>query len=140
MYARTVPAVAATGMAVTLVPADPVADGAFSVSSVGTNNQIAPGPDGNMWVTLDGATDVARITRAGVVTEFDDPAVSLPVGITAGPDGNLWVTYNGGVARFDPANPTTMTRTPIATISDPRAITSGPVVDPTPAKWRFRRL
>ena len=109
--------------------AAPAADGTFPVTSVGTNNQITRGPDDNMWVTLDGATtNVAKITPAGVVTEFDLPGVSSPVGITAAA-GNLWVTVNGGVARFDPAdplNPATTVSTPIAAITDPRSITVGP--------------
>lgn len=105
---------------------DPVADGVFAVSDVGTNNQITVGPDGAIWLTLQGAKDVARIGLDGVVTEYDDPGVTAPIGITAGPDGNLWVTYTGGVARFAPASPTTMVKTALADIVDPRAITVGP--------------
>lgn len=106
--------------------ADPVADGEFSVTDVGTNNQITPGPDGNMWVTLQGANDFARIAADGTVTEYNAATVTNPIGITAGPDGNMWVTQNGGVAMFSPASPTTATATAIADIADPRAITVGP--------------
>ena len=80
-------------------------DGKFTVSGVGTNNDIAKGPDGNMWVTLDQTNDVAKITPRGVVTEFNPANVTSPVGITAGPDGNIWVTQAGGVARFSPNQP-----------------------------------
>lgn len=106
--------------------ADPHLDGTFPVSDVGTNNQITTGPDGNIWVTLQGAKDVARITPAGVVTEFDAANMAAPIGITTGPDGNLWVTQTGGVARFAPADPTSAVKFPLADITDPRAITAGP--------------
>lgn len=120
---------AALVLPVTASPAsaDPVADGQFAVTGVGTNNQIAPGPDGNMWVTLDAAgADVAKISPDGTVTEYDAATINSPTGITAGPDGKLWVTQNGGVASFTPGSPTTAVATPIAAIADPRAITAGP--------------
>jgi streptogramin lyase len=127
----TTAALLAGGLALTtpIATAAPAADGTFSVTSVGTNNQITQGPDNNMWVTLDDATkNVARITPAGVVTEFDLPGIAAPIGITA-QGGNLWVTLNGAVARFDPAAPenagTTIT-TPLADIADPRSIAVGP--------------
>ena len=85
--------------------AAPDVDGKFTVSGVGTDNDIAKGPDGNMWVTLDQTNDVAKITPRGVVTEFNPANVTSPVGITAGPDGNIWVTQAGGVARFSPNQP-----------------------------------
>ena len=104
--------------------AAPQKDGSFAVSSVGTNNQIARGPDGSMWVTLDGGTtEVARVTSAGIVTEFDLPGVSNPVGIVAAA-GKLWVDFNGGVASFSPADPSgTVATTAIATLTDPRIMT-----------------
>lgn len=122
---------AATGVAVPLTAApavaDPAVDGQFTVSSVGANNQIAAGPDGNMWLTLDGgAADVARITPAGAVTEFNSAVITNPMGITAGPDGRLWVTQAGGVARFFPADPVNAQAFPIPAVTDPRAITVGP--------------
>jgi streptogramin lyase len=128
---RLLAAAAACVIAVTTftapAAADAVVDGTFPVSSVGTNNQIAAGPDGNMWVTLDsGTNDYARITPSGTVTEFNAATVANPVGLIAGPDGNLWVTQNGGVAKFSPANPTAATATAIADIADPRGITVGP--------------
>ncbi|MBK6764579.1 MAG: hypothetical protein IPG68_15540 [Micrococcales bacterium] len=128
---RIVAALSATAVAVPLsagpASADPVLNGEFTVSGVGTNNQIAVGPDGNMWVTLESVTkDVAKITPDGTVTEYESANMSNPIGITAGPDGNLWVTQAGGVARFAPADPTTATPFAIAAIADPRAITTGP--------------
>ncbi len=106
--------------------AAPDVDGKFTVSGVGTNNDIAKGPDGNMWVTLDQTNDVAKISPRGVVTEFNPANVTSPVGITAGPDGNIWVTQAGGVARFSPANPDGAVKFDIADVSDPRPIVTGP--------------
>ena len=70
-----------------------------------------------------GTTEVARVTSAGTVTEFDLPGVSSPVGIVAAA-GKLWVDFNGGVASFSPADPTgTVATTAIATLTDPRIMT-----------------
>lgn len=121
---------AAALLAPTASPAAPAIDGEFAVSSVGTNNELALGPDGNMWVTLDGnTTELARITPAGQVTEFDPVNIENPVGIVEGPDGNMWVTQGGGVAgvaRFSTADPDAAVKFAIPDISDARGITVGP--------------
>lgn len=53
---------------------------------------IAPGPDGNLWFTDADDHQIGRITPAtGIVTVF--PGGS-GLGITTGPDGNLWFTNN----------------------------------------------
>ena len=65
--------------------------------------QIAPGPDGNMWFTDNfhpfgdpASYDVGRVTPAGVVTTFKAPTPANGCqcigasGITAGSDGNVW--------------------------------------------------
>jgi streptogramin lyase len=87
--------------------AAPVVDGVFPIGSeVGTNNKIVAGPDGNVWLTVeDGTKDVARVTAAGQVQEFDIEGIETPVGIAPGPDGNLWVTDVEKAARFAPGNP-----------------------------------
>ncbi|HEY5708395.1 MAG TPA: hypothetical protein VIS51_03280 [Solirubrobacterales bacterium] len=55
---------------------------------------IAAGPDGNLWVTQ-GTNGLARITPAGVVTEYPTSTASFNAeanvcSVTAGPDGNVW--------------------------------------------------
>ncbi|HEY8582672.1 MAG TPA: hypothetical protein VIL49_06985 [Capillimicrobium sp.] len=106
-------------------PAAPAVAGEFAVSA--QPGQLALGPDGNVWVALDGvARDLARVAPDGTVTEFTTAGVTNPVGIAAGPDGNLWLTQAGGVARVAPAAPTLSTVFPVADIADPRAITAGP--------------
>lgn len=93
----------------------------------GEPHHLALGPDGNIWVALDGVTsDVARVTPDGRVTGFQTTAMNGPNGIAAGPDGNLWVTQNGGVARFSPADPTRAEAFPVADIADPRGVVAGP--------------
>jgi streptogramin lyase len=87
--------------------AAPFVDGEFPVASVDSNTKIAAGPDGNIWLTLAfsaGGKDVARVTPAGEVTEYELEATN-PLGITAGPEGNVWITQNGGVTKFSPTEP-----------------------------------
>jgi streptogramin lyase len=58
---------------------------------------ITSGPDGNLWFTE--TFGIARITTAGVITEFMVPGASglnPPISIAAGADGNLWFTQGGG--------------------------------------------
>ena len=74
----------------------------FSIPHNTTNKPqwIAQGSDGNMWFTENPGGVVARITAAGVVTEFTPP-VGIPPDLPANPqpqmiigasDGNLWFT------------------------------------------------
>ena len=60
---------------------------------------ITVGPDGALWFNVPCGT-VARITTAGVITEY--PVGAGPAGITAGPDGALWfaVPYNNSISRL----------------------------------------
>jgi virginiamycin B lyase len=94
-----------------LVPASavgaPVVDGTFPLGSeVETNDKIVAGPDGNVWLTVQSATkDVARVTPAGQVEEFDIEGIETASGIAVGPDGNLWITDVEEAAKFGPADP-----------------------------------
>ncbi|HSK50883.1 MAG TPA: hypothetical protein VK889_10385 [Solirubrobacterales bacterium] len=132
--ARRIPALGfPAALLVTLVLAGPAAaapavSGEFPlVGKIDTNNKLARGPDGNMWVTLQGPEkDVAKITPAGEITEYD-LAVAGASGIVTGPDGNLWVTRPGGLTRFSAADPVG-SKAPfeIATITGNSPITVGP--------------
>ncbi len=107
--------------------AAPAVDGEFAVS--GKPGYIALGPDGNLWAVLSGSAqnnDVARISPAGVVEEFDVPALAGAVGIAAGPDGNLWVTRPAKVARFAPGAPAGAAEFAVADLATPRDVTAGP--------------
>jgi len=108
--------------------AAPHVDGSFPLKAeLGSNNKIVAGPDGNVWVTVaDLTNDVARITPAGQVTEFDLENVSAPTGIAVGPEGRLWVTQNEGVASFSTAEPTKTKTTTIAQVKAFSSIVAGP--------------
>jgi hypothetical protein len=87
--------------------AAPVIDGQFPLASpVETNTKIASGSDGNIWVVVHGVeNDVARVTPAGEVTEFELENIEQLSGIAPGPEGKIWVTATGKVASFSPSDP-----------------------------------
>lgn len=65
---------------------------------------IALGPDGNLWFTLRATDQIGRISPSGSLSTFAVPgAGSAPVGICAGPDGAMWFTQSGSdqVGRID---------------------------------------
>ena len=71
---------------------------------------IVAGPDGNIWVTESNQNQIARVTPAGVATEWAIPGASkarpaTPMGIAAGRDGNLWFTESTAraIGRVTPA-------------------------------------
>jgi streptogramin lyase len=83
----------------------PAGSPAGTPSTPATPTGITAGPDGALWLAgIPG--EVARITTAGVVTEFAVPVIPPPAGsgagtaptlvtpngITLGPDGALWFT------------------------------------------------
>ena len=115
------------GLIATTAHAAPAVDGEFAVS--GKPGYIALGPDGNVWAVLSGSAlnnDVARISPAGVVEEFDVPNLAGAVGIAAGPGNSLWVTRPAKVASFSPENPAGATEFAVADLATPRDIALGP--------------
>jgi streptogramin lyase len=104
--------------------AAPAVTGEFDLGEV--PQYLTLGPDGNMWVALEGS-DIARVAPDGTVKTFTVPEINTPKGITTGPDANLWVTQINGVVRFSPADPeNTGTKFEILLIGAPQAITAGP--------------
>jgi streptogramin lyase len=105
--------------------AKPRLAGTFDLT--GTPEDIARGPDGNMWVTLSGGgNSLAKIEPGGGVTEYDPAAIGTPEGITTGQDGNLWVTQANEVVSVPPADPNSADDFSINSIGAPQAITKGP--------------
>lgn len=114
---RHIQAILVALLALAVLPAAasaaPKIDGEFSVPGLGANNKIVEGPDGNMWATVSNeAKDVARITPAGEVKEFELKEglkeVTSASGIAVDAEGHLWITGTtpggeGLVARFTPA-------------------------------------
>jgi streptogramin lyase len=97
-------------------------------SELGTNNKIVQGPDGNIWVTLEGEEkDVAKISPLGAVEEFDlGTEVDRPKGIVSAA-GKLWVPLKeNGVASFSPAQPTTIEKFAITGLGREAAMGVGP--------------
>jgi streptogramin lyase len=64
-------------------------------SSPAVPGEMALGPDGNMWVILEGANKIAKVPATGAVAEFSLPAGSNPADITAGPGNSMWFTNAG---------------------------------------------
>lgn len=58
---------------------------------------IALGPDGNIWVAETGRGAIAKITPAGIVTEFALGAGNQPYAVTSGIGGVVWITERSGV-------------------------------------------
>ena len=95
----------------------------------GYANRLALGPDGNMWVTFENHPDnkdVARVTPAGVINDFEVTANTGVGGIVAGPDGNLWITDLGRVIEIPPSDPESETPHDLTGFGQGEGITVGP--------------
>ncbi len=64
-----------------------------------TPKEMAVGPDGNMWVVLEGTNKIAKVPTTGAITEFSLPAGTIPGDITAGPGNSMWFT-NGAAKKI----------------------------------------
>jgi streptogramin lyase len=85
------------------------------VAPVAWPREIAPGPGGNLWFTTGVPGEglhgkVGRITPAGKITMFNNPAIHSPQGITEGPDGNMWFVNPtpGTIGRITPCGKVTI--------------------------------
>jgi len=63
---------------------------------------LAPGADGNVWVSERASSQAARVTPAGDIAEFPvlgtGGGFTLPLQcVTHGPDGNVWFTVTKGI-------------------------------------------
>jgi streptogramin lyase len=88
---------------------------------------IVTGRDGNLWFTEGGR--VARITPAGVVTEFRAGLGrnASPGDVALGPDGNVWFTDSrGAIGRITPHG--AIREFPVGTVEGegPEVISAGP--------------
>ncbi len=104
----------------------PQIDAEFPVPGAALVEELAAGPDGNLWFTEVGK--IGRFTPAAAVTEFTIPTPgSNPQGICAGGDGALWFTESSGnkIGRIDTAGGITEHPLPSAS-SAPQGIAPGP--------------
>jgi len=100
----------------------------YTIPTANGPRGIVAGPDGALWFTEGVGNRIARITAAGVITEFAIPTSdSDPYGITSGPDGALWFTEQQGnrIGRITTTGTITEFAIPTAD-SYPHGITSGP--------------
>jgi streptogramin lyase len=75
-------------------------------TTVGT--YITAGADGNVWFVEASAGKVAKITPAGVITEFSLNTSGTILGLALGADGNIWVRdFNGKIYRVTPTGSVT---------------------------------
>lgn len=95
-----------------------------------TPRDVAPGPDGSMWVTGGDSKTIAKVTMTGAVTAYALPLpanVGNPWGIAAGPDGNMWFTLREGgkIGRITMQGAVSVIDLPDATMR-PQDIAAGP--------------
>ncbi len=116
------------------------------------------GPDGAMWFTASCDFSpcpynyhemIGRITRDGVITEYELPSTTLPgngpFGITTGPDGALWFTEISGnkIGRITTAG--VLTEYPLPVPAGPYEIAAGPdgalwFTEPNPGGYAIGRI
>lgn len=99
----------------------------YSIPKSSCPNQIAAGPDGNLWFTEFCKGTIARFTPNGSLNEYS-AGVGNPTAITQGPDGNMWFTggslTNARVGRITTAG--VVTNYAIGASGQPLGIVTGP--------------
>ena len=88
---------------------------------------VAAGSDGNIWITLAFQSRIARMTPAGVVTDFPYPTAHANAGgIVGGSDGALWFTeeQSDKIGRMTTTG--TATEFPLTAGRHPQFIAKGP--------------
>jgi streptogramin lyase len=121
----------ASAAAAPAAQADPAVAGEFALPllptpiTVGSNNELVAGPDGNIWITTE-QNAIVRMTPDGTATRFDPAGMTTPAtGITVGPDGNLYAAQGDRFIVIDPANPNGANQTAVAGLAGAQGITTG---------------
>jgi streptogramin lyase len=114
------------------LPASAAAIDEFPVPTGGNPSGITSGPDGALWFTQEGSSEIGRMTTTGVVTnEFFIQPTAPPSAVPAldqivtGPDGRLWFTMPRDNAIGAITTGGAFTRYPLPGIQ-PEGITVGP--------------
>jgi streptogramin lyase len=95
----------------------------------GSPRGIVTGPDGNLWVAQAGGDGaIARVTKAGEVTEFPVPTAGDPNDVAVGPDGNIWYVDPKAnvIGRITPEGSITEFADGLSDGAEPAAIVKGP--------------
>jgi virginiamycin B lyase len=95
----------------------------------GSPKGIVTGPDGNLWVAMAGGDGaIARVTKAGEVTEFPTLTAGDPEDIAVGPDGKLWYVDSAAdlIGRITPEGSITEFTEGLSYGAAPTGITKGP--------------
>jgi virginiamycin B lyase len=114
------------------LPASAAAIDEFPVPNGGNPGGITTGPDGALWFTQEGSSEIGRITTTGVVTnEFPiptSPPTVVPAldQIVTGPDGRLWFTMPRDHAIGAITTGGAFTQYQLASTVQPEGLTLGP--------------
>ena len=93
-------------------------------TTVGT--YIAAGGDGNVWF-VETMGNLAKITPAGVITEYPLGIGNTILGLALGADGNIWVrSFTGKILRVTPSGTVTNFPTPTANTGSDVELVLGP--------------
>jgi streptogramin lyase len=95
----------------------------------GSPRGIVSGPDGNLWVAMAGGDGaIAKVTKAGEVTEYPVTTPGDPTEIAVGPDNNLWYTDPAAnlVGRITPDGSITEFTDGLTAAAAPTGIAKGP--------------
>jgi virginiamycin B lyase len=95
----------------------------------GNPRGIVTGPDGNLWVAMAGGDGaIAKVTKAGEVTEFPVQTPGDPTDIAVGPDKNLWYVDSAAhlIGRITTGGSVTEFGAGLTALSEPSSITKGP--------------
>jgi streptogramin lyase len=121
-------AVASLAAAAPAAQADPAVAGEFALpagSTVGSNNEIVAGPDGNLWITTE-QNSIVRMAPDGTAQAFLPGGMTQPAtGITVGPDGKLYGAQGDRFIVIDPANPNNANQQLVAGLTGAQGITAG---------------
>ena len=86
-------------------PAVAASSRCLPASTVGPNNELVAGPDGNIWITTEQNT-IVKMDPAGTAVAISPGGMTQPAtGITVGPDSKLYGAQGDRFIVIDPANP-----------------------------------
>jgi virginiamycin B lyase len=132
-WRRSLLALLTCALAALALPAAAAAIDEFPLPPGSHPGSITTGPDGALWFTMEGTSQISRMTTTGVVTNTfniptgPEPAAEPPLDqIVTGPDGALWFTKprNQAIGRITTAGAITEYTSGIS--ASPEGITVGP--------------